>query len=389
MRKILLGILAIALISSCSKDDSKVPITGEGNLTLSLKIKNGTTTTRSLMGGSVASNDVTELLTNSRLYFFDASGDLTYEYTLKQSDIDAYTTGNGAIVIQKIPDISTQVGMIGNIPTDAVLNITSIQSFQSTTIGLKPQTTMADGGASGNVKHNAVQGIALLDNAGSGALLNSISKLSVADTDGTTHTASIVLTPAIARIEIAPNALKIGAPATGGTQLVKSFNLVGFYLNNFFLNRQLGLASNTPFGQISEWAANVKPLYVATADVTNQYDIFASPIAITTTSTTTNPGIAYHVFPGNIPHIIIAGDQFNYGATVDNKELYWLISDMYLEGTTQKITALEAGNVYKINSIEVGGTTYPRIEPYSDPIVIKVNVTVTPWSEVNIDVIPK
>ena len=120
------------------------------------------------------------------------------------------------------------------------------------------------------------------------------------------------------------------------------------------------------------------------------YDIFSTPVHMTIGGTSSNPGIAYHVFPGNTPHIIIAANNLDYGSgNPEDKELYWLISEMYLTDKTTQITSLEAGKVYKITSIEVGGTSYPRNEPYSDPIIIKVIVNVTPWNEVDVYVNPK
>ena len=391
MRKILLGLLSLLLVFSCTKDNNSPTPEENGNeITLTLNIQNGIISSKAIMGGSVPVNSITTLLPGAKLYFFDQLGKLTYEYTLTQSDIDAYTSGNGALVIQKIPDISTQIGMIANIPSDITLTVSDITSFQALTIGIKTQSQMSNGTASGDAKHNAVQGITLLDNTGNGTSLNPITKLTSADPSGATHSANISLTPAVARIELAPDALKIGTPASGGNQLVKAFNLTGFYLNNFYLNRQANLLSKDLFGQTMEWATTVKSQYSATEAVMYHYDIFSTPVPITIGGTSSNPGIAYHVFPGNTPHIIIAANNLDYGSgTPEDKELYWLISEMYLTDKTTQITSLEAGKVYKITSIEVGGTSYPRNEPYSDPIIIKVIVNVTPWNEVDVYVNPK
>ena len=132
MRKILLGLLSLLLVFSCTKDNNSPTPEENGNeITLTLNIQNGIISSKAIMGGSVPVNSITTLLPGAKLYFFDQLGKLTYEYTLTQSDIDAYTSGNGALVIQKIPDISTQIGMIANIPSDITLTVSDITSFQA------------------------------------------------------------------------------------------------------------------------------------------------------------------------------------------------------------------------------------------------------------------
>jgi hypothetical protein len=379
MKKILLMALAGTLLFACQKPNQETP-NGE---TKNVSIKILKETTRAALGQTVNEGAETEL-TAGTLFFFNASGTTVHSYTLTTADL----TATMPIIITGVPATATTVAMIGNKPSGLALSPADFAAFKNATLAIDPQARMsADEGVNDGGEPLAVQGVALIDKLTADNAANPIT--AVAD-QTFTHEAAITLIPAVARIEIGEGAIKV---LTGNDSNLTSFDFEGIYVNGYSPTLSLGWAqAATLFGAgiadggEEEWST----AYLNLTPSQYLYDVPADVVAV---SATTGIGsFAYHVFPGAVPQIVIKGSNFDYSegtGDVDDTR-YWIIDKYYVNNDGAQgaeIETFDAGTVYKIASILVGGSV-PGDDPYDTPVRLAVTLTIERWDVQNVYVTP-
>ncbi len=388
MKKILFLALAGAAIIACQKPGERVPNNGDTR-SVSISIGYDSPFTRVPSDYAVVDDEAMTALKSGTLYFFNSAGLVVGTHTVDPS--------LSSFVVDNVSSAATSVGMIANPAEDLTAGApATFAEFRAKAMGINSQASMSNLTSGTDEAPDAVQGIALLDSAGAntGNSANALSPYTDDPNDPNdnyTHTATINLSPAVARIEIAPGALRVGGTNTTG---LLSFNLSGLYINNYSPTYTLGFAqASTLFGAGIQAGGNPNWLaaYDALGPNKNLFDK-VTPLA-TVDATTGIGGYAYHVFPGApMPHIIIAGEGFTYtGDKVDPGTRFWLIDEYYKDaGNSTKgelISAFQPGYVYRISGVEFGNS-HPTADPYDKPVSVQVTVTISKWQLENTYVEP-
>ncbi|MGL5683300.1 MAG: hypothetical protein ACRDDZ_09690 [Marinifilaceae bacterium] len=386
MKKLFTTAAMVIALFACNKQEELPQM--EGPMKVSINLNYGAT--RSNLGQEVGAGVYTAL-ENGVVYFFNGEN-LVHTYNLTEADI---LSTKGFEVDLASP--ATHVTMIGNIPAELKAENSeypsapaTITAFKAMSFGIANQNKMASSSDATQANQGAVKGITLLDTKGNDKL-NALT-LDGTEVDGNLtiakYKASITLKPAVARIEIANNAVVLIEKANSElTNKLESFTFKGFSLNNFYKTQKMGLTPQDFFGATGTgWNPAGDGVYggyeFAKDDRNVDYKL---------TEASQHVGVAYHVFPAAVkstPHVILGATNLQF----ENQNLietinYWYIDEYYTANTTTPI-ALEAGNVYKITSITLGGSI-PTENPYEKAMKVTVTVEVTPWSVVNVDVQPK
>jgi hypothetical protein len=379
-------LLAVALLFSCQKPGG-TPVASDTN-TVTITVKKSAMT-RASLGGAVEAGAITDL-TDAMFFFFDADENTTLYHYFTVGESETFT---GQITIEGIPSNSTHVTMIGNVGDmgDDAADILTLDDFAALTLDIDSQASMADG-AGGGGSPAAVQGIALVDgNGGSGNLLSGPDADPDDTSDDNIRTASITLTPAVARIEIAAGAIELDTDPVSANRIpLTSFDLGGIYVNGYYATRTLSGASTDRVNQTEVTGATI--WHEAYLDLEPSEYLYDETEGTVVTEAYAG-GFAYHVFPGTTPHIIIRADNLLYeGAPEDNPDdgpHYWIVEEFLQAGTNNTIGSLEAGHVYRIESIVVGETIPRPGDPYDNEVSVRVTVTILPWEVEYVDVTPR
>lgn len=294
---------------------------------------------------------------------------------------------NKVIVLANLPDYSTQATLDAY---KALGNADAIRKYAFTT-------------ASQNV--TGANAAAILDTKtliGEG----DVPTVTTADPANDGHTykqMSVTLGALTARLEV--GGVKAGEGIVDG-----SLSLVGTWVNNFYTNGSksgVTFYSDTPT-PIDYWATtSAAGVYATAAEInaaiTNAYSNpeYYSNFTPALPATVCN---AFHVFTGNVPHIImlVKGEYATgyYNSTDDsdvatyNKKYFlgWVTFTKYDDGTivydgTTAAKSFAANTIYKMglgaDGIEIKAK---YITPKPEPALIDlgINVTATPWSAVNV-----
>jgi hypothetical protein len=383
MKNLFFIALAGVMMFSCRQPDPNTTNGETKNVSVTIRKE---VMSRTALGDRVNEGDITALK-GGTLFFFNADGDAVHTYNLTAADITA------EMCTVSVPATSASVAMIANNAGTALASAApaDFEAFKLLAYGIDDQAKMS-AATGGTARYPAaVQDIALLDG------LNSSAANGLTSAGENTYTATIVLTPAVARIEIAQGAIKV--KVDNATNLT-DFTFNGLYINNYAAEYTLGLTQVVPLfgvgllgGGSDDWAAE----YLALTP--SQYLWDESAAAVNTADGT--GGFAYHVFPGTVPDIIIRSSQFAYsegtGDIPDSR--YWLIDkywdadglptdEGFVAGKGTPISTFEGGTVYKIGSILVGDTV-PGDDPYDPEVTVEVSLTIVAWKEANVFVEPE
>ncbi len=377
MRKCLLIALAGISLVAC-REANEEPSRAEEIRNVSITIQNEQIS-RSALSQSVNEGAVTAF-TDGKLFFFDATGKTVHTHELSAYPTEPFTVG--------VPTSADSVAMIANYKGTelAAEDPATIAAFRLMKYGIDNQADMA--GATGSLapgQPNAVQGIALLDTLGNDRIAHHLEEVTG---QAYTHTAAITLVPAVARLEIAEDAVRVRS--VNLTNLT-GFDFSGIYINNYSANYAVGLAQDAALlgstitdGGSENWVAEYKELSPSA-------HLYAEPVGPATSLAA--GGYAFHVFPGEVPHIILRGNDFEFTGSANKVAgpLFWRI-EKYWEATEDEekteITEFKPGYVYKITSIEVGNS-YPTVDPYDEAVSVQVTLTVQAWNEVGVFVEPE
>ncbi len=376
MKKIFFLALAGAVIAACAQPGERVP-SADDSKSVSISVRYDAPSTRVESDYAVTHNRAVTALEDATLYFFNSGGMVVHTWSLTDPTQTEF-------VIEDVPAVATSVGMIANRAEDLTAgNPATLAEFRAMSMGIDNQASMSDATGGTVEAPDAVQGIALLD-AGAAGTGNSANPLNAITDEDFTHTAAITVSPAVSRIEIAPEALIV---KDGNSKYLEKFNFTGIYINNYSPTFTLGLAqASSLFGAGIQGGGNANWAAAYNALLPSEFLSDEPTGAIEVDTTVGIGGYAYHVFPGApMPHIIIRGEDFVHDGEPDGETRYWLIDKFYKNSGTPEAPAKGAlidrflpGFVYRISSIAVGDT-YPTDDPYDDPVSVEVTVTVSAW----------
>ena len=238
------------------------------------------------------------------------------------------------------------------------------------------------------------------------------------------YTASVTLTPIVARVELGQitcqNQNGAGQPAVNAD--ITSYKLSGVYMNNI---RQDVLMSGLPYlvgapidiksqsGWATNWATYFMsfntnfPYYVGgspagPADwVANAMVNYCTPAASgltfypdpTNGATNTDPGVtpkkawAYQVCPSttvpagspaDVPHLILKLTEVNYLDNPFGLPVRYVTVTKYKDGSNNPVLEFKRGNVYRIENL-VFTHNEATNQPYEKNITVTATVSVAPW----------
>lgn len=193
---------------------------------------------------------------------------------------------------------------------------------------------------------------------------------------------AIALSSITARIEV--GAVK---PGTG----IVDVELVGVWINNYYTNGsrsavQLNPSSSTywvtsPLASTSPSDTPFTPSITNAYSPTEYFDGASNLVELTANS----KAYTYHVFGGNLPHVILlVTGKYDTDYVVDGKEYFmgWVTFNKYHDGTDW-ITSMDNNYIYKMGVGTKGIEITPEIitpEPEQEDFDLGIECTITPWT---------
>ena len=301
------------------------------------------------------------------------------------ADVSVFLINSGSNSVVKQVDfepaeITAQKKRIEDVPAgvDRVIVVANIPSTE-TAIKTVPTATGVRNYAFSIAEQNNSTGVASKTLMGEGV------PATATDPNPDTHNykaVDIALSSVTARIEI--GAVK---PGTG----IVDVELVGVWINNYYTDGsrsgvQLNPSSSTYW--ITSPLASTSPSATAfTPSITNAYvptQYFDSASALVELDANSK-AYTYHVFGGNLPHVILlVTGKYDTDYVVDGKEYFmgWVTFNKYNDGTGW-ITTMENNYIYKMGVGTKGIEITPEIitpEPEQEDFDLGIECTITPWT---------
>lgn len=397
--------LAATSLLACNKQDAteNQDLTGESAVSLSIQQSALTKGVSDQKGDTEYS-----VIGSAKLFFIDASSNYVSQRELTATEIAALantstTNGGNAVVITGVPNTATTLYFIANIMTT---DGTTFPQVEGTT------------GADARLRIDKLQANANnVPMAGQSTVF--------APATGPTRTASVVLTPLVARVEIGQvtcqNQNGAGQPAVSAD--ITEYKLSGVFMNNIHQSVLLG---GTPYtvgspldiraqvGWSTGWAnyftsSNTAfPYYVGgspaspTDWVANSMVTYCAPAGaaalsfypdLTLGSTSTDPGVTpklawgYQVVPsitvpvGNtpdVPNIILKLTDVDYVNDPFGSSTKYVTVTKYKDDQGNAVLEFKRGNVYRIQNL-IFTHNQATNQPYEENITVTATVTVAPW----------
>lgn len=413
MKKVLFMALIASSLIACNEREiaDSEELTGQNTVTLSLKQD-------ALSRGVSDQKGDPEyaVIGSGKIFFINSSGSSIYQRDLTATEITALantstTPGNKTVTITGVPNTAVSLFFMANVKTSAGVNFPMIDG-----------TTAADARLR-------------IDKLQANATNVPMSGQSVPFTlvSGNNYTASVTLTPIVARVELGQITCQ---NQNGAGQPEMNSDITGYKLSGVFVNstRQDVLLSGTPYlvnapmdirnqaGWATFWAsyfnpANTNfPYYLGgspagPADwVANALSTYCTPTGAaalsfypdpTNGSTSTDPGVtpkrawAYQVCPSttvavgspaDVPHLILKLTEVTYVSNDLGLPTQYLTVTKYKDTSNNPITEFKRGNVYRIQNL-VFSANESTNQPYEKNINVTATVTVAPWiiNDVNPD----
>ena len=371
MKKILMAaVVAVVALAGCTKDNSN---NGEQTIIVSLPADAITKAVEAEVTGSVATDIVyvrVYLMNGTSVVATDIFDAAELSSRIKHFE-QVSSSINNVVVLVNVPSADqTTVAALGNY--NAIKNFAfdiAGQNVTGTPIPINGKTMMGEAAP-----------VVTTPNPG-------------APTD--THVyklATITLYPITARLEI--GAVKAGVGIT-------NIELVSVWVNNY-IPTHAGAAStavlnpmaspywvtDVPTGERNTvYAAVTTPAYVPTV-----YKNLASA-AVNTLGSNPVSAYAFHVYPGNVPHIVmLVKGTYATGYYEDDKAFFlkYVTFDKFDQSGTSTpdwVTALTANKIYKVGVGTVGITIDAKDledKPETDKIDLGVKVQVANWQIVSV-----
>lgn len=405
MKKVLLMAIMASSLFACNNQDitESEDVKGENAITLSV--------TQAPQGRSISDqkgNPEYAVIGSGKLYFIDGSGNSIYQRELTATEITALTNtsstpGNKTVTITGVPNTATTLYFMANIRTTAASSYPMVSGTTSANARLRIDQLQAD------ATHVPMSGLSTAFVAASGT---------------NQYTASVTLTPIVARVELGQitcqNQNGAGQPAT--TSDITAYKLSGVYMNNI---RENVLLNGTPYlvgapidiKNQSSWATNWEtyfmsfntnfPYYVGgspagPADWTaNAMVNYCTPTASgltfypdpTNGSTNTDPAVtpkkawAYQVSPSttvpvgspaDVPHMILKLTDVTYNDNPLGKTTLYVTVTKYKNSSNDPVLEFKRGNVYRIENL-IFTHNEATNQPYEKNITVTATVSVAPW----------
>lgn len=407
MKKFVLLAMLAGALSACSQQDSTEPepedLKGENSVTLSVLQAPQTKSISDQKG-----NPEYAVIGSGKLYFINSSGNSIYQRELTATEIatlanTSSTPGNKTITITGIPNTATTLYFMANIRTSAASSYPLVEGTTSADARLRIDRLQAD------AIHVPMAGQSTTFTAGSGT---------------NQYTASVTLTPIVARVELGQvtcqNQNGAGQPAVSTDIL--SYKLSGVFMNNI---RGYVMLSGAPYlvgspidiKSQSGWASGFAnyfmpfnssfPYYVggnpnAPSDwVANSMVNYCNPTASgltfypdpTNGSTNTDPALtikkawAYQVAPSttvpsgtpaDVPHLILKLTDVTYSDNPLGLTTQYITVSKFKDGSGNPVTEFKRGNVYRIENL-IFTSNEATNQPYEKNITVTATVSVAPW----------
>lgn len=404
IKKTALLTLLVSALFSCS-DKETIEEIPEGINNVSLNVRQGGFTRGINNEKGIAEYAV---LGSGKLYFLNSAYTSIFQRQLTPSEVTSLanttltpTSGN-TVTISGVPSSAQYLYFMANIKTDVGQVFPAVEGTTSADARLRLDRLQ------GNAQNVPMSGLSA----------------AFTQTTGNNYTATVEISPIVARIEVGQvtcQNVNVGTPIS--TDIV-SYKLSGVFINNVnqyvlldgtpYLNAPVNIANqagwatdyatyftanpNFPYyaggspSAPSDWTANAFVDYCTPTtagliffpETTNGATIIP-PVGVT------KPAWAYQVCPstvpasgqttpvGDIPHIILKLTEVQYvnnplGATT----LYVVVSKYKNSLTNDNILAFKRGNVYRIDNL-IFNQTQATNKPYDSNIAVTCNVTVKPW----------
>lgn len=401
MKKILFMAIAATSLFSCNKQDLTDTDTPTGESTVTLSIQQAAST----KGVSDQKGDTEYAVIGSgKLYFIDGSGTSIYQRELTATEITALantstTNGGNNVTITGVPNTAKTLYFMANIKTTAGTTLPQVDGTTSADARLRIDKLQA------NATNVPMSGH-------SGQFVQST---------GNAYTASVVLTPIVARVELGQITCQNAVPATNND--ITAYKLSGVFINNI---HQSVLLDGTPYlvgspldikaqgGWTISWADfftsinTIFPYYVGgnpaapTDWVGNSMVTYCTPTGAAALSfypdsangaTSTDPGVTpqkawgYQIVPSvtvpvgtatDVPHIILKLTEVTYTDNPLGQTTQYVTVTKYKDDLGNAVPEFKRGNVYRIKNLTF---TYNETtnQPYEENITVTATVTVAPW----------
>lgn len=406
VKKITFATILVALLFSCSKEESVENILSSGDKNVVLSVKQAAFTK-----GITDQKGVTEyaVLVSGKLYFLDDAFTSIFQRRLTAGEVttlantEATPSSGNTVTITGVPSTSKYMYFMANIKTD---------------VGQTLPATQGSTSADARLRLDQLQGDA--KNVPMSGLSPAFSLVS-----GNTYNASVELSPIVARVELGQVTCQDKTPGNPINTDITSYKLAGVYLNNVnefvrldgtpYLNAPVNITNQTGWntGWSSYFTNNVNFPYFSGGSIeppsgweANTYVDYCTPSTTglsfypdetngaTTTAPTTSPSKswAYQVCPSSalpdgqttpvadIPHIILKLTNVSYVNNQEGATTLYVVVTKYKDATTnENILEFKRGHVYRINNL-IFTQEQAVNKPYDGNISVTCTVTVKPWT---------
>lgn len=405
MKRVLFMAIVVSSLFACNKQDitDVDELKNENTVTLSIK-------QNPMSKGVSDQKGDTEyaVIGSGKLFFINASGSSIYQRELTATEITALantstTPGGNTVIITGVPNTATTLYFMANIKTAAGISFPMVDGATSADARLRIDKLQAN---ATNVPMSGQSG-------------------TFVPTTGNQYTASVTLTPIVARIELGQITCQ---NKDGAGQPAVSTDITGYKLSGVFINstRQDVLLNGTPLtgstpidiksqaGWATSWeayftSANTKfPYYIGgspsgPADwVSNALATYCTPIGaaaltfypdLANGSTSTDPALTpkkawgYQVCPSatfqagspaDVPHLILKLTEVAYLDNPLGLPIQYVTVTKYIDESSNPVTEFKKGNVYRIKNLTFTHNETTN-QPYEKNITVTATVSVAPW----------
>lgn len=405
MKKMLFMAIIASSLFACNKQETIDTESPSGEGTVSLTIRQDLST----RGVSDQKGDTEYAVIGSgKLYFIDALGTSIYQRELTATEITALantptTPGGQTVTITGVPNTAKTLYFMANIKTSAGTTLPQVDGTTSADARLridKLQTNATNVPMSGQ-SGTFVQGT------------------------GNLYTASVTLTPIVARVEVGQTTCQ---NQNGAGQPAVSADITGYKLSGVFINNihQSVLLSGTPYlvgssldiKAQSGWATGWQNYFTPTNTVfpyypggspaapndwvSNSMVTYCTPTGAigltfypdpTNGSTSTDPAVTpkrawgYQIVPSttvavgapaDVPHIILKLTEVEYLDNPLGQTTQYVTVTKYKDGSDNPVTEFKRGNVYRISNLTFTHNEATN-QPYEKNITVTATVSVAPW----------
>lgn len=404
IRKTALLTALVSVLFACSDKETieEMPESGVNNVSLRVEQSGFTRGVNNEKGAAEYA-----VLGSGKLYFLNSSYTSIFQRQLTPAEISTLanttltpTSGN-AVTISGVPSSAQFLYFMANIKTDVGQVFPSVEGTTSADARLRVDRLQ------GNAQNVPMSGLSP----------------AFTPTTGNNYTASVEISPILARIEIGQvtcQNVTVGSPISTD---ITSYKLSGVFINN--VNQYVRLDAtpylNAPVNIVNQaaWATDYDTYFTANPNfpyyaggspsapsdwTANAFADYCTPITAglsfypdATNGATIVPTVApklswaYQVCPstvpasgqttpvGDIPHIILKLTEVQYvNNPLGPTTLYVVVSKYKNSVTNDNILEFKRGNVYRIDNL-VFNQTQATGKPYDTNIAVTCSVTVKPW----------